>query len=138
MAKQRLNNKGFVLVEVLIVVMIISLMLLTNLAIYNNTKVLNFYNDEDKLLVMKLNNAKQLALNSKSIVNIKFHENTFIVYSDKYSEKNTFHNLFFQTSKELYFNKTGNLNQGYTILFKKGLTYHKLIFYIGKGWFKIE
>ncbi|MDH6603076.1 prepilin-type N-terminal cleavage/methylation domain-containing protein [Bacilli bacterium PM5-9] len=138
MVKLKLNSNGFVLIEVVVVIMIISVILLTNLSIYNNSNVFNFYLSEDKLLETKLNAAKQLALNSKNIVDIKFNQNTLIIQRNSYIETNTFKTINFETSKELYFNKNGNLNQGYTLLFKHGIKYKKLIFYLGKGWYKIE
>jgi len=138
MDKLKLNNKGFNLVEVIIVVLIISVVLLTNLSIYNNANVLNFYQNEDKILEAKLNSAKQLALNTRSIVNISFNQNNFIIQHNEFTETNTFRSIYFQNNKELYFNKNGNLNQGFTILFKHGLDYKKIVFYIGKGWYKIE
>jgi hypothetical protein len=126
------------MLEMLLILVIISLCLVINIHLFNNSNLNNYYYKEIELLKSELIKAKQLAIIKRS--------NTFIIFNNNKLEtinENNYHHLEFkviqfQKNKELYFNRNGNINQGQTINFKYNYQIHKVIFYLGKGWFYIE
>lgn len=133
-----MNNKGFLLAECIIIFMVVAFLVLINFSIINNMNNKDFYLKEKDLLQSKITGAKQLAIYNRENVYLNFKNNYLIIQKSDYIDKYVFKTLNFKESKELYFNARGIINQGYTINFKFGLNHHKIIFYIGKGWFKIE
>ncbi|MDR1782452.1 MAG: hypothetical protein LBR40_05615, partial [Bacilli bacterium] len=106
--------------------------------LYNNNNISNYYYKERDLLLNKLIEAKQDAINNKSITYLRFNNNELIIQNNKNIKKIIFKNIQFQSSGELFFNKNGNINQGKTINMIMNYKLHKIVFYLGKGWFKIE
>lgn len=133
-----MNNKGFILAECIIIFFVISFLVLINLSIVRNMNNKDFYLKEKDLLQTKINSAKQLAIYNRENVYLKFKDNYLIIQKSDYLDKYVFKLINFSQSKELYFNAKGIINHGYTINFKFGFEHYKIIFYIGKGWFKIE
>lgn len=133
-----MNEKGFILVESLIIFLVISSLIVVNLYIINNMNSKDIYLKEKELLITKLTSAKQLAIHNRENVYLDFNNNSIIIQKTNYFDKYTFKTIKFLNTKQLYFNAKGIINHGYTIQFKYGFKQFKLIFYIGKGWFKIE
>lgn len=138
MVKHLLNKEGFILVEVIIVLMVLALMILINLQIASSSFATTLYLKETDVLLTELNNARQLAINDKVIVNLSFDKHSLYVKTNSNLEEYKFKMLNFTKSKELYFNKKGALNQAYTLMFTDGFKLRKIIFYLGKGWYKLE
>ncbi|WP_423364668.1 hypothetical protein [Mycoplasma sp. P36-A1] len=132
-----LNKKGFLSYEVLIVVALLAIITsLSTFQILNIEKAIT-ENEEVNILHTRLVSARQQAINTKTTIEIIFHNKSIKIISD-IDEEIVFNNIKFINSKNLYFNRNGNINQGYTILFENSGIQKKLIFYLGRGYFKIE
>ena len=138
MDKRLLNSRGFILIEVMLVFVLFAFLSLINLSITNSSFNSAKYLKEIDVLASTINFSKQQAINRKQVVHLKFDQNTFIVHSEKYYKKYEFKSINFLTKVDLYFNYSGTFNQAKTLNFKHGAKYHKIIFYLGKGWYKIE
>lgn len=126
------------MLEVVIIISVILMITSINIILFNKTFTTSIYQKEIDILKSSLNHARQMATNQKQIVNISFDNRKFIIKTPEFSKETIFKSLSFQKSKELYFNINGTLNQAYTLPFKDGFKYRKLIFYLGKSWYKIE
>ena len=138
MDKQKLNNKGTVLLEMIVVIMIVSMVLVINILVVKKSNINNIYLKERELLTITLNNARQFAINSRQLVSIEFNKHDLLVVNETGNNKYTFRSITFLTNKWLYYNKRGIINQGATILLKHGYQYRKIVFYLGKSWYKFE
>lgn len=113
------------------------MLMMFNLLFFNNNyQAIN--NKEVDILKTQLNKVKLQAINSNNVIHLRFYERTLLISYDNRKQEVQFKNLYFMNSKELYLNAQGILNQAYTLNFKNGLKFQKLIFYLGKGWYRIE
>lgn len=132
-----INKKGFIMFELLIIMAVFSIVLLFNLLFFNQYHK-DIYLKEVDVLKTQLNKVKTQAINSNMIIHLKFYQRTLLISYDGRNQEINFNNLYFMNSKELYLNAKGVLNQAYTLNFKNGLKFQKIIFYLGKGWYRIE
>lgn len=136
MVKHKLNNKGFLLVELIIIFFVISLTFIISAKFNSITNQIALYQKENKILLSTISTIKQQAINTQSNISFNFDKDSLIIVSNSTIIKHRFNTIKFMKSKELYFNRLGHLNQAYTLQYKQGYEYHKIIFYLGKGWFK--
>ena len=132
-----LNKKGFLSIEMLLV--IVTLASFSSISIFQLNKIEQslISNKEVELLQSMINNARTLAMNTRVNTEINFSQNYFSINNDKVNQYK-FSTIYFTNSKSLYYNAKGNINHGYTIQFNHLGNPRKIVFYLGKGWFKIE
>lgn len=138
MNKLLLNNKGFMIIELLIVLGIVSMILIINSIFLTNNDSIMIIDTELKILNNKLISNRQYAINNASKVDIFINDNSIEFKSDNLYDKTVFKTINFKENINLHFNKYGVINQAKTINFKQLTKQYRLIFYLGKGWYKIE
>lgn len=138
MNKLLLNNKGFMIIELLIVLGIVSMILIINSIFLTNNDSIMIIDTELKILNNKLISNRQYAINNVSKVDIFINDNSIEFKSDNLYDKTVFKTINFKENINLHFNKYGVINQAKTINFKQLTKQYRLIFYLGKGWYKIE
>lgn len=132
------QNKGFTLIETLLVLSIIVSLTLLNIPYYHHD-----YRLDDNLIKdrigMIIEQAKQnsiiyhqqtnLIINSKEIYFMK--ENNKISFSlpDK---------CYFSDLKEIYFNEFGNINQANHVILNTTSKNYKLVFHLGAGEYEFQ
>lgn len=138
MNKLLLNNKGFMIIELLIVLGIVSMILIINSIFLTNNDSIMIIDTELKILNNKLISNRQYAINNASKVDIFINDNSIEFKSEDLYDKTVFKTINFKDNINLHFNKYGVINQAKTINFKQLTKQYRLIFYLGKGWYKIE
>ena len=126
------------MIEMVLVITIVMMCILINIHLYKNNNLNNYYLKEKELLNNKIIEAKQLALNTRANTYLRFNNHQLLIQNNKITNEISFKSIEFQNSGELFFNRNGNINQGKTINMIINYQMHKIIFYLGKGWFKIE
>lgn len=126
------------MMEMVIVIIFLSIIILININLISVNSRNNIYLNEIELLNTYLNNAKNKAILSRSNVYIGFDKKRIVINDNNNKEEYDFKSICFETNYSMYFNAKGNANQAKTIVFKNNYVYKKIVFYIGKGWYKIE
>lgn len=131
------NKKGFLSFDLMIVIVALAIITTFSIIQVSVMSQVLINNKESELLHSMIVNARQLAINTNNNVTLNFEHQNLIISSDTVTN-NKFDNLYFLANKSIYFNQKGHANQAYTMFFKEGSRQRKLIFYLGKGMFKIE
>ena len=134
MVKPMFQNKGFTLIEMLLVISIILTLSVLSFP-FMNTKTI-YITDEcvKKQIGMIINQAKSKAIISHEKVSliVSKQEISFIDHQKKYRVVLP-NNYFFNNIKEIYFNKDGNINQANHIDLIAPKKKYTLIFHLGAG-----
>ena len=128
------QNKGFTLIEMLLVISIILTLSVLSFPFMNKKKIYTTDETVKKQIEMIINQAKSKAITSHEKVDLIISNKEISFFDDqqKYSvilpDDYSFNNI-----KEIYFNKDGNINQANHIDLITPKKNYTLIFHLGAG-----
>ncbi len=132
--KLKLQNKGYTLIEALIVVNIISTLMVMFITSFNvNTQNVKF-NQEISVLSKSINQARICAIDYKSRIKLDQNQITVFCPNNKVTHKFTGNLSNNFQGGEMKFSKLGKLTQAGTITLTNGFQTHQIKINIGYGY----
>lgn len=129
-----LNNRGFTVLELMLVLLITTATITSIVAVYQRTTNKINVNHELKLLQYHIENIKHNSLIKNQKTTFKFIDNNLII-EDEIVE---FEHLYFADEITYSYLSNGNISNFNTTLISTQYRDYKIVFHIGTGHFEIR